>query len=114
MTDEDSILGIAIIAVPFLFGYIIPSLIEKLFLSKIDTRKDDGKYSKIQDEIDTHLGIDDKRFRKQCKHENVKWYVYNDSSPFCCITGETRYLICEDCKKVMTDMFAEYEGHGYK
>lgn len=115
MTDEDFYIYIAIIAVPFLFGYIIPSLIEKIFLSKTTTIKDDGKYSKIQEDIDTHFGINDKRFRKRCKHKNVKWYVYNDNSTmFCDITGEIRYLICEDCKKVVTDMFAEYEGCGYK
>lgn len=114
MTDEDSIVGIAIIVVPFLFGYIIPYLIEKLFLSKTASREDDSKYSKIQKEIDTYFDFNDKKLRKRCKHENVKWYVYNANTMFCDIKGETRYLICEDCKKVVTDMYAEYEGNGYK
>ena len=114
MTDEDFIVGIAIYAVPFLFAYIIPYLIEKIFLSKTATRKGDGKYREIQKEIDTYFDVNDKRLRKRCKHKNVKWYIYNANSMFCNITGETRYLICEDCKKVVADMFAEYEGNGYK
>ena len=49
-----------------------------------------------------------------CKHKNTGWYTRKSNSPFSAISGEGRYLICEDCGKVVGRYFAKYEGMGFK
>ena len=49
-----------------------------------------------------------------CKHKNTGWYTKKSDSPFSAISGERRYLICEDCGKEIRSYFAEYEGMGFK
>lgn len=46
-----------------------------------------------------------------CRHKNQGWYVDNSNMA---ISGEKRLLICRDCGKVVNEMFARYEGMGYK
>lgn len=47
-----------------------------------------------------------------CKHRRQGWYKME--SLYQCISGERRYLVCEDCGKVLANYFAEYEGMGFK
>lgn len=47
-----------------------------------------------------------------CKHKNKGWYKMTEK--YSCISGERRYLICEDCGKIFTDCFLKYEGFGFK
>ena len=49
-----------------------------------------------------------------CKHKNKDWYKLPSKSGYSSLRGDTRYLICEDCGKVITKVFYEYEGIGYK
>lgn len=49
-----------------------------------------------------------------CKHKNKGWYAKKSEGPFHAISGERRYLICEDCGKEISSYFAEYEGMGFK
>lgn len=49
-----------------------------------------------------------------CKHKHTGWYNKQSDSPFSAISGERRYLICEDCGKELDSYFAEYEGMGFK
>lgn len=48
-----------------------------------------------------------------CPHNNQGQYTDN-SSKFCNIRGERRYIVCEDCGKILSSYFAEYEGMGFK
>ena len=49
-----------------------------------------------------------------CRHKHTEWYTKKSNSPFSAISGERRYLICEDCGKEIRSFFAEYEGMGFK
>ena len=48
-----------------------------------------------------------------CPHINQGQYKDN-SSVFCNIRGERHYIVCEDCGKILSSYFAEYEGTGFK
>ena len=47
-----------------------------------------------------------------CKHKHKGWYIKQEL--YSCISGERRYLICEDCGKILDSYFARYEGMGFK
>ena len=49
-----------------------------------------------------------------CRHKHTDWYTKISNSPFSTISGERRYLICEDCGKEIKSTFCEYEGMGFK
>lgn len=49
-----------------------------------------------------------------CKHEHKNWYKAQSEIGYFNLRGETRYLVCEDCGKVIDKMFLEYEGMGFK
>ena len=45
-----------------------------------------------------------------CKHKNKEWFIENTIN----ISGEQRRLICIDCGKEINNIFARYEGNGFK
>ena len=49
-----------------------------------------------------------------CRHKHTDWYFKKSNSRFSAISGERRYLICEDCGKKIYSFSTEYEGMGFK
>jgi hypothetical protein len=47
-----------------------------------------------------------------CRHKHQGWYIKQEL--YSCISGERRFLVCEDCGKILDSYFARYEGMGYK
>ena len=45
--------------------------------------------------------------RLLCRHDHCSWYTKNQQ--FHNLSGETRYLICEDCGKETLEIFVEYD-----
>ncbi|WP_199523033.1 hypothetical protein [Eubacterium sp. OM08-24] len=42
-----------------------------------------------------------------CKHKNVVWC--RKVEPFCCISGERYYLVCQKCGKVTDETFHKFK-----
>ena len=85
---EDEILTFGIYGFPFVFGYILPTIIDKL----VKTYKEKHK----------------------CKHEHIYWQQKKSDSKFFCISGDTVLLVCKDCGEIISESFWEHEGMGYK
>lgn len=47
-----------------------------------------------------------------CRHRHKGWHIKQET--YSCISGERRFLVCEDCGKIIDSYFARYEGMGYK
>lgn len=86
-TTEDTVIGLIIIGFPFLFGYVIPTII--MYCTK--------HYK------ESH----------KCKHLHTEW---RDEPPskFLCISGDRKICVCKDCGEIVDDIFYEHEGMGYK
>lgn len=85
---EDEILICFIWGLPVVFGYVIPTIIDKLIKSYKEKHK--------------------------CQHKHTYWQKKPQTSKFCCISGETMLLVCKDCNEVIAESFWEHEGMGYK
>lgn len=48
--------------------------------------------------------------RMFCKHKNQEWMVEaREYQKFTVISGERRYLVCQDCGKVIDSYFHKYD-----
>ena len=84
---DNMIAVLVIIVFPFLFGWIIPTIIMH--------------YAKCYKE--SH----------KCKHLHTEWRS-ELTSKFLCISGDRKICVCKDCGEIVDDIFYEYEGMGYK
>jgi hypothetical protein len=84
---EENILAYLIIIVPIVFGYMLPTIIDRLIKRHEEKHK--------------------------CKHIHTEW-CNEPPSKFMCISGVRVIKVCKDCGKVIDDMFFEHEGMGYK
>ncbi len=48
-----------------------------------------------------------------CRHRKTDWYLKKGTG-LQAISGETRYLVCERCGKIVDTSFHRYEGGGFK
>ena len=85
---EEGILVCLIYGVPIIFGYVIPTIIDKL--------------------------IKDYKEKHKCQHKHTFWQKKPETSMFSCISGDTMIQVCKDCGQVINESFWEYEGMGYK
>ena len=86
MADEILVLCISI--VPVIFGYVVPTIIDK--------------FIRVYEE------------KHKCKHIHTCWQKKPETSKFLCISGDTMILVCKDCGEVIDECFWEHEGMGYK
>ena len=84
---DNMIAVLVIIVFPFLFGWIIPTIIMHCV--------------KLYKESHT------------CKHLHTEWRSELPSK-FLCISGNRKICVCKDCGEIVDDIFYEYEGMGYK
>lgn len=48
-------------------------------------------------------------FKKKCPHKNKKEYVKEiQPGQLITISGQTVYLVCEDCGEIVSEYFEEY------